>query len=92
MVGGALLGRAAVTLFDAARDHLPAADIVRRVAARGADVAMVAHVGSTQTHPACLRTVDVIVRGEEATAVELVEAPARWEAEPVRSKPAFSVK
>jgi hypothetical protein len=31
MVGGALRGHAAVTLIDAARDHLPAADIVRRV-------------------------------------------------------------
>jgi hypothetical protein len=38
MVGGALRGRVAVTRFDAARDHLPAADIVRRVDAWGADV------------------------------------------------------
>jgi len=29
MVGGALRGRAAVTLIDAARDHLTDADIVR---------------------------------------------------------------
>jgi hypothetical protein len=29
MVGGALLGRVAVTRIDAARDHLPAADAVR---------------------------------------------------------------
>ena len=56
MVGGALRGRAAVTLIDAARDHLTDDDIVRRVAAWGADVAMVAHVGSTQAHPCCLRT------------------------------------
>ena len=47
MVGGALRGRTAVTLIDAARDHLTDADIVRRVAAWGADVAMVPHVGST---------------------------------------------
>ena len=53
MVGGALRGRAAVTRIDAARDHLTDADIVRRVAARAADVAMVAHVGSTQAHPCC---------------------------------------
>jgi hypothetical protein len=33
MVGGALRDRAAVTLIDAARDHLTDADIVRRVAA-----------------------------------------------------------
>jgi hypothetical protein len=38
MVGGALRGRAAVTRIDAARDHLTDADIVRRVAAWGADV------------------------------------------------------
>ena len=38
MVGGALRGRAAVTRIDAACDHLPAAEVVRRVAARGADV------------------------------------------------------
>jgi anaerobic magnesium-protoporphyrin IX monomethyl ester cyclase len=56
MVGGALRGRAAVTLIDAARDHLTDDDIVRRVDAWGADVAMVAHVGSTQAHPCCLRT------------------------------------
>ncbi len=107
---GTLRGRAAVTRIDAAHDRLTDADIVRRVAARAADVAMVAHVGSTQAHPCCLRTmaalkaalpgivtvygvvhptyhaadilahhpeVDVIVRGEgEATAAELVEAPA----------------
>ena len=38
MVGGALRGRAAVTLIDAARDHLTDAETVRRVAAWGADV------------------------------------------------------
>jgi hypothetical protein len=38
MVGGALLGRVAVTRIDAARDHLTDDDIVRRVAAWGADV------------------------------------------------------
>jgi hypothetical protein len=56
MVGGALRSRVAVTRIDAACDHLPAAETVRRVAARAADVAMVAHVGSTQARPACLRT------------------------------------
>ena len=56
MVGGALRSRVAVTRIDAARDHLPAAETVHRVAARAADVAMVAHVGSTQAHPCCLRT------------------------------------
>jgi hypothetical protein len=56
MVGGALRGSAVVTLIDAARDHLTDDDIVLRVAALGADVAMVAHVGSTQAHPWCLRT------------------------------------
>ena len=56
MVGGALRGHVAVTRNDAACDHLTDDDIVRRVAARGADVAMVAHVGSTQAHPCCLRT------------------------------------
>jgi hypothetical protein len=38
MVGGALRGRAAVTLLDAAVDHLTDADIVRRVDAWRADV------------------------------------------------------
>ena len=38
MVGGALRSRAAVKRIDAACDHLPAAEVVRRVAARGADV------------------------------------------------------
>jgi hypothetical protein len=38
MVGGALRGRAAVTLIDAARDHLTDTEIVRRVDAWGADV------------------------------------------------------
>ena len=56
MVGGALRGRCDVTLIDAARDHLSEAEVARRVAAFGADVAMVAHVGSTQAHPCCLRT------------------------------------
>lgn len=58
MIGGALRGRCAcdVTLIDAARDHLPPGEIARRVAACGADVAMIAHVGSTQAHPCCLLT------------------------------------
>ena len=56
MVGGALRGRCDVTLIDAARDHLSEAEVARRVVAFGADVAMVAHVGSTQAHPCCLRT------------------------------------
>src|SRR5437763_9332952 len=56
MVGGALRGRCDVTLIDAARDHLSEAEVARRVVAFDADVAMVAHVGSTQAHPCCLRT------------------------------------
>jgi anaerobic magnesium-protoporphyrin IX monomethyl ester cyclase len=56
MIGGALRGRCELALIDAARDHLPEAEIVRRVASFGADVAMIAHVGSTQAHPCCLRT------------------------------------
>lgn len=56
MVGGALRGRCELILIDAARDHLGEAEVARRVAALGADVAMVAHVGSTQAHPTCVRT------------------------------------
>jgi hypothetical protein len=53
---GGLRGRAAVTLIDAARDQLTDDDIVRRVAALGADVIMVARVGSRQAYPCCRRT------------------------------------
>jgi anaerobic magnesium-protoporphyrin IX monomethyl ester cyclase len=60
MVGGALRDRAAVTLIDAARDHLTEDEVARRVAACDADVAMIAHVGSTQSHPCCLRTLAAI--------------------------------
>jgi anaerobic magnesium-protoporphyrin IX monomethyl ester cyclase len=56
MVGGALRNRGATTLIDAARDHLPDAEVVRRVKALGAEIAMIAHVGSTQAHPCCMRT------------------------------------
>jgi anaerobic magnesium-protoporphyrin IX monomethyl ester cyclase len=56
MVGGALQDRCTLTLIDAARDHLTEAEIVGRVASFGADIAMIAHVGSTQAHPCCLRT------------------------------------
>jgi anaerobic magnesium-protoporphyrin IX monomethyl ester cyclase len=57
MVGGALRDRCTVMLIDAARDHLSVEEVARRVADWGADVAMVAHVGSTQAHPCCLRTI-----------------------------------
>jgi anaerobic magnesium-protoporphyrin IX monomethyl ester cyclase len=56
MIGGSLQGRCVVTLIDAARDHLSEDEIVRRVAAFGADVAMVSRVGSTRSHPCRLRT------------------------------------
>lgn len=56
MIGGPLIDAGfAVTLIDGARDHLPDAEIVRRVAAFAADVVLVGHVGSTQAHPCCLR-------------------------------------
>jgi anaerobic magnesium-protoporphyrin IX monomethyl ester cyclase len=56
MIGGPLLDAGhEVTLIDAARGHLSDAEIVRRVAAFGAEVMMIAHVGSTSAHPSCLR-------------------------------------
>ncbi len=56
MIGGALQDRCDVTLIDAARNHLPDAEIARRVNEFTADIAMIAHVGSTQAHPCCVRT------------------------------------
>ncbi len=56
MVGGAVRGRCTVVLIDAARDHLSVEEVARRVADWGAEVAMIAHVGSTQAHPCCLST------------------------------------
>src|SRR3954453_2798084 len=61
LVGGPL-ARAGfpVKLIDAARDHLPEAEIIRRLAAFRVDVVMTAHVGSTQAHPCCLRMLRAI--------------------------------
>ncbi len=57
MIGGPLLDAGcAVTLIDAAALHLTDQEIVQRVRQFGADVVMIAHVGSTQAHPCCLRT------------------------------------
>src|SRR5262249_27845319 len=44
-----------VTLIDAACLHLSDAQTVERVCAWEADVVLIAHVGSTTAHPACLR-------------------------------------
>ncbi|HLJ80578.1 MAG TPA: cobalamin-dependent protein, partial [Ktedonobacterales bacterium] len=56
MIGGPVLAAGhEVKLIDAAREHLSDAEIARRVAAFGADVVMIAHVGSTSAHPCCLR-------------------------------------
>jgi anaerobic magnesium-protoporphyrin IX monomethyl ester cyclase len=56
MVGGPLRDAGhEVRLIDAACLHLADEEIVRRVTAFGADIAMIAHVGSTSAHPACLR-------------------------------------
>jgi anaerobic magnesium-protoporphyrin IX monomethyl ester cyclase len=61
MIGGPLLDAGlAVTLIDAAVLHLGDAEIVRRVARFGADVVMIAHVGSTQAHPCCVRVLQAI--------------------------------
>jgi anaerobic magnesium-protoporphyrin IX monomethyl ester cyclase len=61
MVGGPLLDAGfAVTLFDAAALHLSDAEIVERVRLFGADVVMIAHVGSTQAHPCCVRVLRAI--------------------------------
>jgi len=56
MIGGPVLAAGhEVKMIDAAREHLSDAEIARRVAAFGADVVMIAHVGSTSAHPCCLR-------------------------------------
>lgn len=61
MVGGPLLDAGhEVSLIDAACGHLPDEAIVARVAESGAAVVMIAHVGSTSAHPACLRTLRAI--------------------------------
>ncbi len=69
MIGGPLLDhRHAVTLIDAARHHLSDDEIVRRVAAFGAEVVMIAHVGSTSAHSCCLR----VLRAIKAALPEIV--------------------
>src|SRR5579863_5224599 len=61
MVGGPLLDAGhMVRLIDAACEHLDDDEIARRVASFGAQVAMIAHVGSTAAHPACLRTLRAV--------------------------------
>jgi anaerobic magnesium-protoporphyrin IX monomethyl ester cyclase len=61
MIGGPL--RAAghdVRLIDAACEHLSDRETARRVAAFDAQVAMIAHVGSTSAHPCCLRVLQAV--------------------------------
>src|SRR5215472_13965334 len=61
MIGGPLLAAGHhVKLIDAAREHVPDADIVDRVAAFDAQVVMIAHVGSTSAHPCCLRVLRAV--------------------------------
>jgi len=61
MIGGPLLAAGHdVKLIDAACEHLSDAEIARRVAAFGAQVAMIAHVGSTSAHPCCLRVLRAV--------------------------------
>ena len=60
MVGGGLRDRCAVTLIDAALEHLSDFEVVRRVREFGAEIAMIAHVGSTQAHPCCVRTLTAL--------------------------------
>ncbi len=43
-------------------------EVVRRVKELDADVAMIAHVGSTQAHPCCVRTLAAL----KATLPELI--------------------
>src|SRR5260370_36082128 len=63
MVGGPLIdGCCALMLIDGAVEHLGAEQIVDRVAGFSADVVMIAHVGSTQAHPCCLRVLLCIKR------------------------------
>ncbi len=68
MIGGALRSRCDVTLIDAARNHLSDAEIARRVKDSDAQIAMIAHVGSTQAHPCCVRTLAAL----KATRPDLI--------------------
>jgi anaerobic magnesium-protoporphyrin IX monomethyl ester cyclase len=55
MIGGPLVDAGFdVKLIDAACNHLKDEEIVQRVERSGADVVMIAHVGSTQAHECCL--------------------------------------
>src|SRR5579862_3006033 len=59
MIGGPLIEAGHdVCLIDAAALHLEDAEIVRRAA--NADVILIAHVGSTQAHPCCMRVLRAI--------------------------------
>jgi anaerobic magnesium-protoporphyrin IX monomethyl ester cyclase len=63
MVGGPLRDAGfPVTLLDAACNHWTDEQTVQRVAQFGADVVMIAHVGSTQAHPCCLRLLHALKR------------------------------
>jgi anaerobic magnesium-protoporphyrin IX monomethyl ester cyclase len=61
MIGGPLLAAGHdVKLIDAACEHLSDTEIARRVCAFGAQMAMIAHVGSTSAHPCCLRVLRAV--------------------------------
>lgn len=61
MIGGPLADAGFdVKLIDAACSHLKDEEIVQRVEQSGADVVMIAHVGSTQAHACCLRVLRAI--------------------------------
>jgi anaerobic magnesium-protoporphyrin IX monomethyl ester cyclase len=64
MVAGALGASCDRVLIDGACDHLGEEEIARRVVSFGADVALIAHVGSTQAHPCCLRTLAALKRAD----------------------------
>jgi anaerobic magnesium-protoporphyrin IX monomethyl ester cyclase len=61
MIGGPLLAAGhLVHLIDAAGEHVSDAEIAERVAAFGARIVMIAHVGSTSAHPCCLRVLRAV--------------------------------
>jgi anaerobic magnesium-protoporphyrin IX monomethyl ester cyclase len=61
MVGGPLIDAGhQVKLIDAACDHLSDAEIVQAVEDFHAEIAMIAHVGSTSAHLCCLRILQSI--------------------------------
>lgn len=58
-----------VPLSDAASEHLGDAEIINRVAACDAEVALSAHVGSTSAHPCCVPVLPAVKAARPLTSL-----------------------